>query len=170
MKGIFFNCVCKNTSCSVLWVSWHYVGLFFSFFFFNSFSVMSSLYLRVTCVDQHWASWIFWTKFCVGVNLYKEVSGPCRCLEGKYVSLLTHSVVQEAIQFCVTAFEFSVAHSVCGVRKMLPLVWSSDVAVKDAVVQAYRRLYLNPQGDSTRCVCVIVCVLSFSQGVNDKPS
>uniref|UniRef100_A0AAR2M0W1 Condensin complex subunit 1 n=1 Tax=Pygocentrus nattereri TaxID=42514 RepID=A0AAR2M0W1_PYGNA len=62
----------------------------------------------------------------------------------------TTTVVQEAVQFCVTAREFSVADSVCGVRKMLPLVWSTDAAVKDAVVQAYRRLYLNPQGDSTR--------------------
>lgn len=62
----------------------------------------------------------------------------------------TTTVVQEAVQFCITAFEFSVADSVCGVRKMLPLVWSTDVAVKDAVIQAYRRLYLNPHGDSAR--------------------
>uniref|UniRef100_A0A4W5PTR2 Uncharacterized protein n=1 Tax=Hucho hucho TaxID=62062 RepID=A0A4W5PTR2_9TELE len=33
---------------------------------------------------------------------------------------------------------------------MLRLVWSTDAAIKDAVVQAYRRLYLNPQGDNTR--------------------
>lgn len=62
----------------------------------------------------------------------------------------TTTVVQEAIQFCVTVYEFSVANSLSGVRKMLPLVWSTDSAVKDAVVQAYRRLYLNPQGDTTR--------------------
>uniref|UniRef100_A0A8C9TS17 Condensin complex subunit 1 n=1 Tax=Scleropages formosus TaxID=113540 RepID=A0A8C9TS17_SCLFO len=62
----------------------------------------------------------------------------------------TTTVVQEAIQFCVTVCEFSVAHSLSGVRKMLPLVWSTDVAVKDAVVQAYKRLYLNPQGDTAR--------------------
>lgn len=62
----------------------------------------------------------------------------------------TTSVVQEAVQFCVTVCEFSVANSISGVRKMLPLVWSTDAAVKDAVVQAYRRLYLNPQGDSVR--------------------
>lgn len=61
-------------------------------------------------------------------------------------------VVQEAVQFCVTVCEFSVANSVSGVRKMLPLVWSTDAAVKDAVIQAYRRLYLNPQGDSVRSV------------------
>ncbi|CAF97847.1 unnamed protein product, partial [Tetraodon nigroviridis] len=55
-----------------------------------------------------------------------------------------------AVQFCVTVCEFSVANSVSGVRKMLPLVWSTDAAIKEAVVQAYRRLYLNPQGDTVR--------------------
>uniref|UniRef100_A0A8D0CXU8 Condensin complex subunit 1 n=1 Tax=Sander lucioperca TaxID=283035 RepID=A0A8D0CXU8_SANLU len=64
--------------------------------------------------------------------------------------LKTTSVVQEAVQFCVTVCEFSVANSVSGVRKMLPLVWSTDSAIKDAVVQAYRRLYLNPQGETIR--------------------
>uniref|UniRef100_A0A669CAY3 Condensin complex subunit 1 n=1 Tax=Oreochromis niloticus TaxID=8128 RepID=A0A669CAY3_ORENI len=62
----------------------------------------------------------------------------------------TTSVVQEAVQFCVTVCEFSVANSISGVRKMLPLVWSTDAAIKDAVIQAYRRLYLNPQGDTIR--------------------
>ncbi|XP_015226271.1 PREDICTED: condensin complex subunit 1 isoform X2 [Cyprinodon variegatus] len=62
----------------------------------------------------------------------------------------TTSVVQEAVQFCVTVHEFSVANSIGGVRKMLPLVWSMDAAIKDAVVQAYKRLYLNPQGDTIR--------------------
>uniref|UniRef100_A0A3Q2VXR9 Condensin complex subunit 1 n=1 Tax=Haplochromis burtoni TaxID=8153 RepID=A0A3Q2VXR9_HAPBU len=62
----------------------------------------------------------------------------------------TTSVVQEAVQFCVTVCEFSVANSISGVRKMLPLVWSTDAAIKDAVIHAYRRLYLNPQGDTIR--------------------
>uniref|UniRef100_A0A3Q3A1L3 Condensin complex subunit 1 n=1 Tax=Kryptolebias marmoratus TaxID=37003 RepID=A0A3Q3A1L3_KRYMA len=62
----------------------------------------------------------------------------------------TASVVQESVQFCVTVCEFSVANSISGVRKMLPLVWSTDAAIKDAVVQAYRRLYLNPQGETVR--------------------
>lgn len=35
---------------------------------------------------------------------------------------------------------------------MLPLVWSTDATIKDAVVQAYRHLYLNPQGDTIRFV------------------
>uniref|UniRef100_A0A669DQS3 Condensin complex subunit 1 n=1 Tax=Oreochromis niloticus TaxID=8128 RepID=A0A669DQS3_ORENI len=66
----------------------------------------------------------------------------------------TTSVVQEAVQFCVTVCEFSVANSISGVRKMLPLVWSTDAAIKDAVIQAYRRLYLNPQGDTIRFTLV----------------
>jgi len=61
------------------------------------------------------------------------------------------------VQFCVTAFEFSVADSVCGVRKMLPLVWSTDVTIKDAIIQAYRRLYLNPHGDNTRYANIFIC-------------
>lgn len=67
-------------------------------------------------------------------------------------SFLFFLVVQEAVQFCVTVCEFSVANSISGVRKMLPLVWSTDASIKDAVVQAYRRLYLNPQGDTIRCI------------------
>lgn len=79
----------------------------------------------------------------------------CHVPPAKYFRISTKSlilVVQEAVQFCVTVCEFSVANSVSGVRKMLPLVWSTDPAIKDAVVQAYRRLYLNPQGDTIRCV------------------
>ncbi|XP_076837744.1 condensin complex subunit 1 [Brachyhypopomus gauderio] len=80
----------------------------------------------------------------------------------------TTTVVQEAVQFCVTACEFSVADSLCGVRKMLPLVWSSDTAVKDAVIQAYKRLYLDPQGDSTRAKAQTL-VDSLSELMFDAP-
>lgn len=72
------------------------------------------------------------------------------------------SVVQEAVQFCVTVCEFSVANSVSGVRKMLPLVWSTDAAIKDAVVQAYKRLYLNPQGDTTRSETALLMKFTYS--------
>lgn len=44
---------------------------------------------------------------------------------------------------------------------MLPLVWSTDAAIKEAVVQAYRRLYLNPQGDTVRSVKP-TCTVYFS--------
>uniref|UniRef100_W5MJA9 Condensin complex subunit 1 n=1 Tax=Lepisosteus oculatus TaxID=7918 RepID=W5MJA9_LEPOC len=62
----------------------------------------------------------------------------------------TTSVVQEAIQFCVTVCEFGVSQSLNGVRRMLPLVWSPDTAVREATVEAYKRLYLRPPGDTLR--------------------
>ncbi|XP_063209038.1 condensin complex subunit 1 isoform X1 [Chroicocephalus ridibundus] len=60
------------------------------------------------------------------------------------------SVVQEAIEFFVTVSKFSVPQALLGVRRMLPLIWSKEPAVKEAVLNAYRRLYLNPTGDSER--------------------
>ncbi|NWY02789.1 CND1 protein, partial [Nothoprocta ornata] len=60
------------------------------------------------------------------------------------------SVVQEAIEFFVTVSQFSVPQAVLGVRRMLPLVWSKEAGVKEAVLSAYRRLYLSPAGDSER--------------------
>lgn len=79
-------------------------------------------------------------------------------------------MVQEAVQFCVTVCEFSVANSVSGVRKMLPLVWSTDAAIKDAVVQAYRRLYLNPQGDTVRSVKLLHAYVKNMKSYNKYPS
>ena len=39
-----------------------------------------------------------------------------------------------------------------GIRRMMVLVWSKEQGVKDAVVAAYKRLYLNPQGGTQRYV------------------
>ncbi|XP_054023576.1 condensin complex subunit 1 [Dryobates pubescens] len=55
------------------------------------------------------------------------------------------SVVQEAIEFFVTASQFEVPQALLGVRRMLPLVWSKEPGVREAVLSAYRRLYL-PDG------------------------
>ncbi|NWR65294.1 CND1 protein, partial [Bucorvus abyssinicus] len=60
------------------------------------------------------------------------------------------SVVQEAIEFFVTASQFGVPQALLGVRRMLPLIWSKEPGVKEAVLNAYRRLYLRPSGDSER--------------------
>ncbi|KGL82289.1 Condensin complex subunit 1, partial [Tinamus guttatus] len=60
------------------------------------------------------------------------------------------SVVQEAIEFFVTVSQFSMPQAVLGVRRMLPLVWSKEAGIKEAVLNAYRRLYLSPSGDSER--------------------
>uniref|UniRef100_A0A8C8B2Z5 Condensin complex subunit 1 n=1 Tax=Otus sunia TaxID=257818 RepID=A0A8C8B2Z5_9STRI len=60
------------------------------------------------------------------------------------------SVVQEAIEFFVTVSKFGVPQALLGVRRMLPLIWSKDSTIKEAVLNAYRQLYLNPSGDSER--------------------
>ncbi|RWS27166.1 condensin complex subunit 1-like isoform X1 [Leptotrombidium deliense] len=50
--------------------------------------------------------------------------------------------VQEAINFFVTAYEFGVQGAIIGIRKMLPLVFSQETAVKEAVMSAYKNIYL----------------------------
>lgn len=65
-----------------------------------------------------------------------------------FVSVL--SVVQEVIEFFVMAFQFGVPQALFGVRRMLPLIWSKEPGVREAVLNAYRQLYLNPKGDSAR--------------------
>ncbi|KAM6212507.1 condensin complex subunit 1 isoform 1-T1 [Sarcoramphus papa] len=60
------------------------------------------------------------------------------------------SVVQEAIEFFVTVSQFGVPEALLGVRRMLPLIWSKEPGIKEAVLNAYRRLYLSPSGDSER--------------------
>ncbi|NXT72031.1 CND1 protein, partial [Chaetops frenatus] len=60
------------------------------------------------------------------------------------------SVVQEAIEFFVTVSQFGVPQAVLGVRGMLPLIWSKEPGTKEAVLNAYRQLYLSPSKDSER--------------------
>uniref|UniRef100_A0A6P8PGL9 Condensin complex subunit 1 n=1 Tax=Geotrypetes seraphini TaxID=260995 RepID=A0A6P8PGL9_GEOSA len=60
------------------------------------------------------------------------------------------SVVQEVIDFFVTVSQFGISQAVIGIRRMLPLVWSKEAGVREAVVNAYRKLYLTPSGESAR--------------------
>ncbi|XP_047907518.2 condensin complex subunit 1 [Anser cygnoides] len=60
------------------------------------------------------------------------------------------SVVQEAIEFFVTVSRFGVPQALLGIRRMLPLIWSKEPGVKEAVLNAYRQLYLSPSGNSER--------------------
>ncbi|XP_022377981.1 condensin complex subunit 1 [Enhydra lutris kenyoni] len=62
----------------------------------------------------------------------------------------TTTVVQEVIEFFVMVFQFGVPQALLGVRRMLPLVWSKEPGVREAVLNAYRQLYLSPKGDSAR--------------------
>ncbi|NWZ71750.1 CND1 protein, partial [Acrocephalus arundinaceus] len=60
------------------------------------------------------------------------------------------SVVQETIEFFVTVSQFGVPQALLGVRRMLPLIWSKEPGIKEAVLNAYRQLYLSPSKDSER--------------------
>lgn len=62
----------------------------------------------------------------------------------------TTTVVQEVIEFFVMVFQFGVPQALFGVRRMLPLIWSKEPGVREAVLNAYRQLYLSPKGDSAR--------------------
>ncbi|XP_078617056.1 condensin complex subunit 1-like isoform X2 [Branchiostoma floridae x Branchiostoma japonicum] len=60
------------------------------------------------------------------------------------------SDILETIEFFVSAFEFGLAGAMEGVRRMLVLIWSGEKSVKEAVVEAYKRLYLSPTGGNAR--------------------
>lgn len=58
--------------------------------------------------------------------------------------------VLEAVQFFVTAVEFGLSAGVVGLRRMMALVWSQEATVREAVVAAYRTLYLEPKEKTQR--------------------
>ncbi|MPC33169.1 Condensin complex subunit 1 [Portunus trituberculatus] len=60
------------------------------------------------------------------------------------------------------AFEFGVLDAMTGVRKMLMLVWSKEQEVKAAVVEAYRRLYINNDNHNERFVNVDILFVHLS--------
>ncbi|XP_077201947.1 condensin complex subunit 1 isoform X2 [Paroedura picta] len=60
------------------------------------------------------------------------------------------SVVQEAIEFFVIVSQFGIPQAILGVRRLLPLIWSKEPGIREAVLNAYRRLYLSPSGGTER--------------------
>ena len=56
----------------------------------------------------------------------------------------------QAIDFFVSAFEFGLLDAMLGVRRMLSLIWSQEKTIKDAVVAAYKRLYINVDSNNSR--------------------
>jgi condensin complex subunit 1 len=71
--------------------------------------------------------------------------------------------ILEGIDFFVSAFEFGVQNAMLGVRRMLSLIWSAtntictlsntiyrsgEATIRDAVVSAYKRLYIEGGGRS----------------------
>lgn len=55
----------------------------------------------------------------------------------------TQTDVLEVISFFVTCYEHGFTDMFVGIRKMLSVILYSEKTIKDAVVDAYKRLYLN---------------------------
>lgn len=60
--------------------------------------------------------------------------------------------VLEAVEFFITGFEFGLGIMMMGIRRMLPLIWSRESGIKEAVVGAYKRLYLSPADSNQRYI------------------
>lgn len=55
----------------------------------------------------------------------------------------TSSVSIEAINFLTTAFQFNISHSQTRIDDMLALIYSSDVNIKQAMMNSYKTIYLS---------------------------
>lgn len=64
----------------------------------------------------------------------------------------TSSDVLEAVAFFVSAHRFGVEDASLGIRKMLPLVWSGEASVRDAVLGSYRDIYCGQDSNAKRQV------------------
>ncbi|XP_023212106.1 condensin complex subunit 1-like isoform X2 [Centruroides sculpturatus] len=77
----------------------------------------------------------------------------CQLLHSTYTS----SDILESIRFFVTAYQFGVKDAVFGIKSMLSHIWSKEDVIKDAVVSAYKELYLaNTSSNRKECVLSIV--------------
>ena len=62
----------------------------------------------------------------------------------------TNTDILEAIDFFISAHEFGLSNVDEGIRRMLALVWARDQTVKEAVVNAYKNLNIEPSTDNQR--------------------
>jgi len=88
----------------------------------------------------------------------KAIPTVCQLLGSK-----TISDVNESIEFFVVATEFGLQSAIIGVRRMLVLIWSRDIAVRDAVVEAYKGLYLDPVAPNVRYAPCLSCIKDRDQ-------
>ncbi|XP_064461323.1 condensin complex subunit 1-like [Ornithodoros turicata] len=74
----------------------------------------------------------------------------------KFLKSCTASDVHEAMKFFVAAHQFGLKRALVGVRHMLPLIWSKEATLRDAVVDSYRAVYLAPQDGSSKKTSVAI--------------
>eukprot|EP00794_Sanderia_malayensis_P003745 gene3745-4267_t len=84
-------------------------------------------------------------------QMQESVKVLCQLLGSK-----TNSDILETIDFYILAHEFSLANANEGIRKMLALIWSRDAVVKEAVVNAYKKLYIETGIDNQRNLALSV--------------
>lgn len=96
-------------------------------------------------------------------QMEKAIPTVCQLLGSK-----TISDVNESIEFFVVASEFGLKSAIIGVRRMLVLVWSRDTAVRDAVVEAYKGLYLDPEAPNARAKTALIVknLIALTQGAS----
>ncbi|KAK7066921.1 Ncapd2p [Halocaridina rubra] len=95
--------------------------------------------------------------------IHEGVPVVCQLLGSKQVS-----DVMEAISFFVTAFEFGLLNAKAGILRMLVLVWSKEQSIKDAVVEAYQRLYLRSDlpNERARAQFIVRNISALISGAN----
>lgn len=96
-------------------------------------------------------------------QMEKALPTLCQLLGSKSIS-----DVNESIEFFVVASEFGLQSAIVGVRRMLVLIWSRDSAVRDAVVEAYKGLYLDPEAPNARYMhehCIVLKGIREMKGV-----
>lgn len=88
---------------------------------------------------------------------YIEDNISFNCLISKAVDIVsemldssTQTDVIEAIDFIVTAVPFEIEAIDHGMVKILSQIWSKDQAIRDAVLRAYRQVYLEAEFNNSR--------------------
>ncbi|XP_065053020.1 condensin complex subunit 1-like isoform X1 [Rhopilema esculentum] len=76
-------------------------------------------------------------------QMQKAIKILCQLLGSKF-----NSDILETVDFFVSANEFGLTDVKAGTRKMLALIWSRDSAVREAVINAYRKLYIESRNDA----------------------
>ena len=82
-------------------------------------------------------------------QMQKAIQTLCQLLGSK-----ASSDILETIDFFISASEFNLAGIEQGTRKMLALIWSRDATVKETVVNAYRKLYIEPRQENDKYICI----------------
>lgn len=64
----------------------------------------------------------------------------------------------EAIDFFTVAYQFGIPHNQLGINAMLKLIFSTDINVKEAMMNSYKTIYLNIEEskDSTQRAVVVI--------------